>query len=105
MALTISLYICSSEDGFIADKDGGVGWLPPMSSQAQKNYEEYFSSVDALAMGSRSYKKVLSFGMDWPYDGKTSYVFSKQEDLKSQRDDVIITKETPEDFVNRWVWL
>lgn len=103
MPVTISLYICSSSDGFIADKSGGVGWLPPMGDEAQKNYEDYFASVDMVIMGSRSYQKVLSFGMGsnyWPYEGKMSWVFTKQ-DLKLERDDVKVTSEDPVTFVDR----
>jgi dihydrofolate reductase len=96
----VSLYICTSEDGFIADKSGGVGWLPPMGPEGQSNYENYFATVDVVIMGSRSYEKVTSFGMDWPYAGKPSYVFTKR-DLTSDREDIIITSEDPQSFVER----
>jgi len=95
----ISLYICSSDDGFIADKSGGVGWLPPMGPEAQKNYEDYFASIDMVLMGSKSYEKVLSFGMDWPYSGKPSYVFSKRPLETPTKEDIIITAQDPKAFV------
>lgn len=82
----VILYIAASIDGYIASPDGGVDWLSGFDSgQEDYGYDKFFNSVDAVLMGSRSYEQVLTFG-DWPYEGKTSFVFTKQELTSSRRD-------------------
>lgn len=71
MSMKCSVYIASSVDGFIAKKDGNIGWLQnPEYAKAKLNgldYEEFISSVDAVVMGRNSYEKVRTFGF-WPYE-------------------------------------
>ena len=71
----IVYYVAASLDGFIADSSGGVDWLPDGES-ADYGYREFYSGVDALVMGRRTYEQALSFG-DWPYPGKPAYVFTQ----------------------------
>ena len=72
----ITLYIASSLDGFIADANGGVDWLPHDDAD-DYGYAEFYRQVDALAMGRRTYDQIRGFG-EWPYPGKPSYVFTGQ---------------------------
>ena len=71
---TIAYYVAASLDGYIADADGGVGWLPEGDSD-DYGYADFYAGVDALAMGRRTYDQVLGFG-EWPYAGKPAYVFT-----------------------------
>lgn len=73
----VRLYIALSLDGFVADRDGGVGWLDAHVDPAEGDYgyAEFYASVAALAMGRATYEQVLTFG-DWPYLGKPTYVFA-----------------------------
>ena len=71
---TIVYYVAASADGFIADASGGVDWLPQGESDDYR-YEEFYSGVEALVMGRRTYDQVLNFG-PWPYPGKPVYVFT-----------------------------
>ncbi len=75
----ISYYVAASLDGYIADADGGVDWLPQDESQdyGDYGYAQFYAGVDALAMGRRTYDQVLSFG-EWPYSGKSTYVFTSR---------------------------
>lgn len=72
----VRLYIALSLDGYIADRNGGVGWLDNNVDAAEGDYgyAEFYASVAALAMGRTTYEQVLGFG-EWPYD-KPTYVFS-----------------------------
>ena len=70
----ITYYVAASLDGYIADADGGVGWLPE-GDAGDYGYEEFYSGVDALVMGRRTYDQVLEFGQ-WYYAGKPTYVFT-----------------------------
>jgi dihydrofolate reductase len=76
----VKLYIAASLDGFIADADGGVGWLSEASSGSEAGedygYEAFYDSIGSLVMGRRTYEQVLGFG-EWPYSGKPAYVFSR----------------------------
>ena len=81
------VFIATSIDGFIADKDGGIGWLDtiPEINTIDTGYADFIANVDALVMGRMTYEKVLSFGIDWPYT-KMVYVVSSQ--LKSVPDEL-----------------
>lgn len=79
---TITLYVATSLDGYIADPDGGVGWLEAFDEEPPPDdpdgYEAFFASVDALVMGSTTYEQILGFG-DWPYGKKAAYVLTTRD--------------------------
>lgn len=70
-------YVAASLDGFIADADGGVGWLPEPDPDEDFGYAEFLSSVDALLMGRRTYEQVRGFG-DWPYPDHPVRVWTRR---------------------------
>ena len=70
----IIYYVAASLDGYIADVDGGVDWLPQGDAD-DYGYAGFYASVAALAMGRRTYDQVLGFGV-WPYAGKPTYIFT-----------------------------
>ncbi len=77
-----SVFIATSLDGFIAREDGGLDWLPGHEAADTggepdaTGYQAFFSSVDALVMGRKSYETVLGFGDEWPYGDKPVLVVS-----------------------------
>lgn len=82
----IVLYIAISSDGFIADKNGDVGWLDQYNSDeiaheidnAGCGFKDFYNSIDALIIGNNTYKQVLTFG-PWAFSGKTSYIFTDEK--------------------------
>lgn len=66
------VYIATSLDGFIADKDGGLDWLNDLPNPTGSDYgfSDFMGRVDAILMGRKTYEKVLSFDCDWPYSKK-----------------------------------
>ena len=55
MASTI-LYIAASQDGFIADKDGRLDWLPQEAPEGEDfGFEKFLASIDVIAQGSRTF--------------------------------------------------
>lgn len=81
----VILYIATSEDGFIADKNGGVEWLPSPSDEAEDfGYKAFYSSIDCLVMGSATYEQCLIFG-PWPYPDKTTFVYTKRSLKKPEQ--------------------
>ena len=71
------VFIATSLDGYIADKDGGVDWLHsiPNPENLDMGYVELNDRIDALVMGRKTFEKVCSFDCDWPYS-KPVFVLS-----------------------------
>lgn len=71
------VFIATSLDGFIADKDGGIDWLHnvPNPDGNDMGYGDFMNEVDALIMGRNTFETVCSFDIDWPYS-KPVYVLS-----------------------------
>lgn len=71
------VFIATSLDGYIADKNGGVDWLHaiPNPEGNDMGYVKHVDSIDALVMGRNTLDMVLSFGIDWPYS-KPVFVLS-----------------------------
>jgi uncharacterized protein YhfF/dihydrofolate reductase len=90
----IIYYVAASVDGFIATPDGGIAWLAPFEASAEDyGYAEFYASVDALLLGSRTYEQTLTFD-PWPYPGKPCWVFSGRP-LAAAQPGVIVTAQTP----------
>ena len=84
----VVLYIATSKDGYIADVNGSVDWLPQTLEETggqDYGYQEFYDSVDAIAIGRKTYDQILGFG-DWPYPGKHSYIFTRNAVDSSNKD-------------------
>ncbi len=96
----IILYIATSKDGFIADKNGGVDWLPqPKNDQDLEvfGYKKLMQRIDTILMGSNSFQQIIGFG-DWAWADKQTYVFSSKP-LKSPHSYITITNSNPVQFI------
>ncbi len=74
-----SVFIATSLDGFIADRNGGIDWLHsiPNPDNDDMGYTEFNKKIDALVMGRTTFETVLGFDIDWPYD-KPVFVLSNK---------------------------
>lgn len=72
-----SVYIATSLDGYIADRDGGLGWLQaiPNPDNLDFGWTDFINRIDAVVMGRNTFEKVCSFDCDWPYS-KPVFVLS-----------------------------
>jgi len=63
------VYIATSLDGYIADKNGSVDWLhaTPNPDGSDLGYSNFIERIDALVMGRNTLDMVLNFDCDWPY--------------------------------------
>ena len=86
--MTVSVFVGTSLDGFIARANGSFDFLPADGGESH-GYEEFFATVDAVVMGRNTFEVVLPFPA-WPY-GKTRVVVlsSRPVDLSSVRDGVV----------------
>ncbi|CZP95250.1 riboflavin-specific deaminase C-terminal domain [Legionella pneumophila] len=99
----IILYIATSFDGFIADINGGVDWLPHPKDHAELEavgYKDLMERIDTILMGSRSYKQILSFG-DWGWPDKQTYVFTSGQ-LETDKPYISITHDNPFEFMAKF---
>ena len=65
----IDYYVAQSLDGYIATDDEDLSWL--ISTEFgpdgwQTGYEEFFSRIGAIAMGSTTYEWILREMPEWP---------------------------------------
>lgn len=72
-----SVFIATSLDGYIADKNGEIGWLDsiPIPDNIDMGYDDFTSQIDALVMGRTTFETVCGFDIDWPYQ-KPVFVLS-----------------------------
>lgn len=63
------VYIGMSIDGYIADREGGLGWLEavPNPDNMDTGFSAFMERIDAVVMGRNTYETVLGFGGEWPY--------------------------------------
>jgi dihydrofolate reductase len=94
----IKLYIAASLDGKIARKDGAIDWLPDPTAE-DYGYQPFYDSIDATLMGYKTYEFCLQFG-EWPYTGKSTYVFSRNP-AKAVLPEANLITQSPADFVRQ----
>lgn len=89
------VFIATSIDGYIADREGGLSYLEmvPNPEQIDMGYGKLMDRIDALVMGRNTYEMVLSFGIEWPYN-KPVYVLSNSltDVPDSLKDKVVLLK-------------
>lgn len=64
-----NVFIATSLDGYIADKNGSIDWLYsiPNPNSIDMGYNNFISNMDAIIMGKNTFEIVCSFDIDWPY--------------------------------------
>lgn len=99
-----SVFIATSLDGYIADKNGGLDWLYtiPNHENVDMGYTEFMSGVDALVMGRVTFETILGFNIDWPYT-KPVFVLSNtlEEIPELYKDKVYLLKGTIKEILTQ----
>lgn len=80
------VFVASSLDGYIADRNGGLDWLQsiPNPDNNDMGYKGFIEQVDAILMGRKTFETICSFEIDWPFY-KPVFVLSRT--LKSLPDE------------------
>ncbi len=89
----VILFITSSIDGYIARENGDVDWL---FTDQDYGYKDFTETIDTVLMGGATYRQVLGFGGEWPYQTKNSYVFTHDASLRSNEEVTFIHHDVPE---------
>jgi len=81
----IKLYIAISLNGKIAKLDGSVDWLEsiPNPEKIDHGYSDFYKSIDTTIQGNKTYKQILSWGIDFPYADEKNYVFTRNNELEN----------------------
>jgi len=99
-----SVFIATSLDGYIADKNGNIDWLEniPSIEGNDMGYQEFMNRIDAIIMGRNTFEKVLTFG-EWPYENKHVIVLSSKKIIIPGEisETVSASSETPLELYNR----
>src|ERR1700686_5796351 len=74
--MTVSVFIGTSVDGFIARPNGDLDFLPAGGGEPH-GYNEFMATVDALVVGRKTFETVLAFAA-WPYGQKRVAVLSSR---------------------------
>jgi dihydrofolate reductase len=83
-----SVFCGISVDGFLARPNGALDFLDA-GGQEPHGYEEFFSSIDVMVIGRKTFEVVLGFG-GWAYGKKPVVVLSSQPlDFSSIKDGVV----------------
>jgi dihydrofolate reductase len=86
--MTVSVFVGTSVDGFIARANGDLDFLPEGGGEPH-GYNEFIASVDAIVIGRKTFEKVLTFGA-WPYGDKRVIVLGSHPiDLSAVRGGVV----------------
>jgi len=74
-----SVFIATSLDGYIADKNDGIDWLHsiPNPDNEDMGYVDFTNGIDALVMGRTTFETVVGFDVPWPYK-KPVFVLSNK---------------------------
>ena len=86
--MTVSVFVGTSVDGFIARLNGALDFLPEGGGEPH-GYTEFIASVDAIVIGRKTFETVLAF-KTWPYGDKRVVVLSSRPvDLSAVRGGVV----------------
>ena len=72
--MTVSVFVGTSVDGFIARPNGALDFLPPGGGEPH-GYNEFIATVDAIVIGRKTFETVLAME-SWPYADKRVVVLS-----------------------------
>ena len=104
----VTIHMAASLDGFIARRDGSVGWLETSDEFAggdtmePESVEAFLRTIDCYVMGSRTYEAALRFeaqGLGWPYGDTPTFVLTSRA-LPRVRETVAFHSGDLAQFVN-----
>ena len=98
--MTVSVFVGTSVDGFIARPNGHLDFLPTGGGEPH-GYNEFIATVDAIVIGRKTFETVLAME-DWPYGGKRVVVpSSRPVDLSGARGVVEQMAGAPAEIVSQ----
>ncbi|MFU9001010.1 dihydrofolate reductase family protein [Proteus sp. TSJ240517] len=67
--MNIVVYIATSLDGYIADKQGNIDWLTSIENPKNLDFgfSDFLSEIDVIIMGRTTFETIMGFDIEWPY--------------------------------------
>ncbi len=87
------LYIAMSLDGYIATRSGDIDWL--VEDPGYDFYERFIENIGSIIMGRKTYEKILSFDIDWPYGSIPCFVLTSSDEFNDT--DIVSFTNSPVD--------
>ncbi len=99
----VVLFIAMSLDGYIADKNGGVGWLNGQGNDDENidTYSEFVKDIDTVLMGWNTYHQIVTelSPTEWVYADLTTYVVTHHKE--TSKENIQFTDENPVDLLEK----
>lgn len=73
--MTVSVFVGTSLDGFLARPDGTFDFLPSDGGGEAGGFNQFFATIDALVMGRNTFE-VVGGMKEWPYGDKRLVVLT-----------------------------
>lgn len=91
------LYVATTEDGFLADAQGSVDWIPEQEDFS--DYEAFYENVDTILMGRVTYEQITQEICPdvWLYGEKKTYVFTQSP--QTPLPEIEFTQRKPQDVI------
>ncbi|RZI49126.1 dihydrofolate reductase family protein [Lactococcus kimchii] len=95
--MTVSLFIATTLDGYIATTDDDLHWLFDVEGEGDNGYGAFYAGVDVVLMGKRTYDWLKREQPDtWAYAGKMTYVLTRQKLANSAEVQFISEQDLPD---------
>lgn len=102
MSRKIILYISTSIDGYIADKNGSVNWLNDIEiKEEDQSYEDFYKNIDTVVLGRKTYNQIINelAPNNYPYEDSISYIMTNKTEANTPNK--IFTNENIIDLIKR----
>lgn len=77
--MSVYFYGCVTLDGYLADKNHGLGWLNETGGVEDTGYEDFYRQMDVTLMGRKTFREVEGLGDPFSvYPTTQNYVFTHQ---------------------------
>lgn len=74
----VMVFIAMSLDGYIAGPDDDLSFLSAVETEGEDyGYELFYSTIDTVIVGRKTFEKICSLGVQNPYIGKKVYVITR----------------------------
>jgi dihydrofolate reductase len=78
MSRKLALFIATSVDGYIAEPNDDLSFLSMVEQEGEDyGYAEFTKNVDTVILGKRTYDKVMSMGIPYPYADKETFIITR----------------------------
>lgn len=65
--MNIVVYIATSLDGYIADKQGNIDWLTSIENPENLDFgfSDFLSEIDVIIMGRTTFETIMGFDIEY----------------------------------------